>query len=242
MDRPDVFMPLYIGDYLAGTSRLTTELHGAYMLLIMDYWMNGALPDDNNALASIARMNLDAWSIARAVLEKYFSIDDGVWIHKRIEEELQKAVEKKSKAKEKAEKAAKARWGNAPSIPQAMLKECPSPSPSPSLLKTKDIVIPTESEHVPIQEIVSLFNKSFPDLPQVQKVSDARRKAVRQRWIQNPELQTIEKWERFFNYVKQSDFLMGRTSKPWSGMCFDWLFNPTNFIKIYEGNYHGEQK
>lgn len=236
MDRPDVFMPLYIGDYLAGTSRLTTELHGAYMLLIMDYWMNGALPDDNNALASIARMNLDAWSIARAVLEKYFSIADGVWIHKRIEEELQKAVEKKSKAKEKAEKAAKARWGNAPSIPQAMLKECPSPSPSPSDKELKDIV-PSEREAVPVQEIVNLFNKSFETLPEVKILSEKRRATVRKRWLENKNMQSIERWQDFFAYIKKSEFLMGRSDKPFS-LTFDWMFNPTNFIKIYEGNYH----
>ena len=64
MDKPDVFMLLYIGDYLACTSRLTTELHGAYRLLIMDYWMNGPLPDDDMILASIVRMPIDAWSIA----------------------------------------------------------------------------------------------------------------------------------------------------------------------------------
>lgn len=138
MDRPDVFMPLYIGDYLAGTSRLTTELHGAYLLLIMDYWMNGKLPDNNQALASIARMNIDAWSIARASIEHYFSIENGVWVHKRIEQELIIASEKKVKSREKAEKAASARWGkgknnassNATSTSQAMHEECPSPSPS----------------------------------------------------------------------------------------------------------------
>ena len=92
MDKPDVFMPLYIGDYLAGTSRLTTELHGAYLLLIMDYWMNGPLPDDDALLASIAKMTPDAWSIARATLEKYFSIADGCWKQKRIEEELVAAI------------------------------------------------------------------------------------------------------------------------------------------------------
>lgn len=146
MDKPDVYMPLFIGDYLAGTSRLTTELHGAYLLLIMDYWMNGPPPDNDTILASITRMPPDAWSIARASLEHYFSIADGCWKHKRVEEELATATGKKQKAKEKAQRAAAARWGseskpnqettedapsNAPSTPQALHEECPSPSPLP---------------------------------------------------------------------------------------------------------------
>ena len=95
MDRPDVFMPLYIGDYLAGTSRLTTELHGAYMLLIRDYWMKGCLPDDDAALASITKRSPDAWSIARAKLEHFFSVENGQWKHKRVDQELANAIAKK---------------------------------------------------------------------------------------------------------------------------------------------------
>lgn len=160
MDKPDVFMPLYIGDYLAGTSRLTTELHGAYLLLIMDYWMNGPLPDDDALLASITKMTPDAWSIARAKLKHYFIIDDGCWKQKRIEEELAAATEKKRKAREKAKKAAAERWSNAssnaPSNASAMLKECPSPSPSPSpsdsntkdSVPSKDGTYPPEFEEI----------------------------------------------------------------------------------------------
>lgn len=143
-ERPDVFMPLFIGDYLAGTSRLTTELHGAYLLLIMDYWMNGAPPDNDQVLAAITKMSVDAWSIARASLEHFFSIENGCWKHKRIEQELSTAIIKKAESKAKAEKAAAARWAkdknnapsNAPSTPQALLEECPSPSPSPSPIET----------------------------------------------------------------------------------------------------------
>lgn len=110
--KTDVFMPLYIGDYLAGTARLTTELHGAYLLLIMDYWMNGPLPDDDATLSSVTKMSRDAWSNARPLLAKYFDISGGVWKQKRIEKELKKASEKRQKARAKAEKAAAARWGN----------------------------------------------------------------------------------------------------------------------------------
>lgn len=136
--KTDVWMPLYVADYLADTSRLTTLQHGAYMLLIMDYWRNGSLPDDDFVLAQVTRMQGDAWSTARSVLVRFFSIENGVWVHKRIEEEIKKARVNSQKAHDRAVKAAAARWekenalSNASSIASALLEECPSPSPSPS--------------------------------------------------------------------------------------------------------------
>lgn len=140
MAKPDVWMPLYIGDYLSDTMHLTTEQHGAYLLLIMAYWKNGgALPSSDAQLAAICRLPIDAWSNARAVLENFFDVSQqGKWISKRVEKEMQAAGQKKAQAVQKAANAAAARWNkisvDAPSITQAMpeymLEECPSPSPS----------------------------------------------------------------------------------------------------------------
>ena len=144
MTKADIWMPLYIGDYLADTARLTTEQHGAYLLLIMDYWRSGKLPDDDRVLAQICKMSLDAWSNARASIQHYFSIEDGFWVHARIEAEKVSAETNKGKKTEQARKAAEARWSkdknnapsNAVSNAGAMLEQCPSPSPSPSKNKT----------------------------------------------------------------------------------------------------------
>ncbi|SAL10355.1 hypothetical protein AWB73_00098 [Caballeronia turbans] len=137
--RADVWMPLYIGDYLADTSRLTTEQHGAYLLLIMDYWRNGAPPDDDEVLRNITRFSKFLWKKNRAILENFFAVKDGRWTHSRIDEEIAKALSSKAAAVEKASNAAKARWEkkDAPSMSQAVLEQCPSPSPSPTPLKTK---------------------------------------------------------------------------------------------------------
>jgi uncharacterized protein YdaU (DUF1376 family) len=138
--KTNVWMPLYIADYLADTTRLTTEQHGAYLLLIMDYWRNGPLPDDDGSLANITRLSMPQWKKHRPVLARLFIVEGGEWLHKRVDTELQAAAENAAKHEERAKKAAAARWSkesksnassNATSTPEAQLEECPSPSPSP---------------------------------------------------------------------------------------------------------------
>jgi uncharacterized protein YdaU (DUF1376 family) len=82
-------MSLHIGDYLKDTTHLDATLHGAYLLLIMHYWVKGSLPDDDVRLARIARMNRTQWRKARPILEAFFF--DG-WQHKRIEREIADAI------------------------------------------------------------------------------------------------------------------------------------------------------
>lgn len=140
MSKTDIWMPLYIADYLADTTRLTTEQHGAYLLLIMDYWRNGPLPDDDGALSQITRMQPAAWKKNRAMLVRLFRIEAGEWRHKRIDEELIEAAANAKKFADRAKKAAAKRWekpslpdasSNASSTPKAMLDQCTSPSPTP---------------------------------------------------------------------------------------------------------------
>ena len=93
--KTDIWMPLYIADYLSSTNRLTTEQHGAYLLLIMDYWKNGRLPDDDSVLSSVTRLSIDRWIVLRGVLEGFFKVSHGEWIHERIEKELENSGEMK---------------------------------------------------------------------------------------------------------------------------------------------------
>lgn len=131
----EAWMPLYVGDYLGDTQRLTTEQHGAYFLLILDYWRNGPAPDDDAVLQQITRLERAAWKRHRPALAKLFQIADGEWRHKRIDHELEAAKANQERRSSKAKTAAQARWGdatsNAPSMPQALPEECPPPSPSP---------------------------------------------------------------------------------------------------------------
>lgn len=94
------FMQLYVADYLADTQHLTTEQHGAYLLLLMTMWRNaGSLPNDEKKLARIARVSMKRWHIIAGDVMAFFDISDGRITQKRLSEELQKAVSKSEKRK-----------------------------------------------------------------------------------------------------------------------------------------------
>jgi uncharacterized protein YdaU (DUF1376 family) len=151
MTKTDIWMPLYVADYLSSTTRLTTEQHGAYLLLIIDYWKSGRLPDDDSVLANVTRLSVDAWAKHRGVLQGFFEVNNGEWIHSRIEKELEKSGDLKKAQIKKSILGNYVKYGKIDSRVETdsdlkewwaiqslkhshrdTLKAPPSPSPSPS--------------------------------------------------------------------------------------------------------------
>lgn len=75
MSRP--WMPLYVADYLGDTGHLSTLEHGAYMLLIMNYWQLGELPTGDEDLATITKLDVKSWQKISSVVLKLFA--EGSW-------------------------------------------------------------------------------------------------------------------------------------------------------------------
>ncbi len=93
------YIQLYVGDYLKDTMHLSTLEHGAYMLLIMNYWTSAnALRTQSERLAAITKMSVEEFEKIKPVLSEFFIEKDGFWIHPRIEEDLIKAESKSKKA------------------------------------------------------------------------------------------------------------------------------------------------
>jgi len=145
--KTDMWMPLYVADYLADTAHLTTEQHGAYLLLIMTYWRHGELPDDDGQLAAIVKFSPHKWKKNSQIIRKFFHEKDGVLRHKRIDAERSKAAENRERKTEIARKAADARWqkDDADALPDA----CPSPSPSPTVSSKDDTLFGDASADAP---------------------------------------------------------------------------------------------
>lgn len=99
------WMPLYIADYLADTAHLGATESGAYLHLIMHYWMHGGLPTDERALARIAKVHPPHWSRIREAVAPFFGHPKtgGLWVQKRIDLELAKNAEISNKRKAAAE-------------------------------------------------------------------------------------------------------------------------------------------
>lgn len=96
----------------------------------------------------------------------------------------------------------------------------------------------------PQSEIVSLYHEVLPSLRRVREWTNARQTMLRKRWSEDPARQNLDWWREFFDYVAQSDFLMGRTQGQ-TGEGFDcdleWLLRPKNFVKVIEGKYENRR-
>ena len=155
----DIWMPMYIGDMLAKTTRLTTEQIGAAYLLMMDYWKNGTIPNNNQIIASVTRLTATkAKSLKTALINSgLFEATDDEITSRYLDGLREKAEDNKTSKSERAKKAADARWENerkakdlaeqqamqmhnssnanamhkhAPSNAKSMLEQCPSTSTS----------------------------------------------------------------------------------------------------------------
>lgn len=90
----------------------------------------------------------------------------------------------------------------------------------------------------PHQEIISLYHEILPNHPEVRIWHAARKKAMKARWVEHPSLAW---WKSYFEDVSGSKFLTGRTQangRPPFMATLEWLINPTNLTKVYEGKYH----
>lgn len=106
-----MWLPLYIGDYMADTMRLTTLEHGAYLLLLMEYWRQGPLADDDNALASITKLDRKTWQkqVGPSIRRFFNANGDGRLHQKRMDFERARTLH----INQERSKAAGKRWTKA---------------------------------------------------------------------------------------------------------------------------------
>lgn len=108
----------------------------------------------------------------------------------------------------------------------------------------KPLVASAAADACPQHEIIELYHELIPTGRQVRLWTDARKAKLRARWREDPKRQNLDWWRKFFGYVSQSEFLSGRTQSAGRNpfeIDLEWIVTPSNFVKIVEGKYHGEE-
>jgi len=106
-----------------------------------------------------------------------------------------------------------------------------------------------ETNICPQQDILNLYHTVLPEAIIHKQWNGNRAAALQARWNEkikgkNTNSDDVAYWEGLFNYIRESNFLMGKVD-PAPGhkrfrISLEWITKKTNFLKIIEGTYHGK--
>lgn len=230
------YMPLYTSDYLGDTGHLSTEEHGAYLLILMQMWnAGGSLPADPSKLARVARCSTKKWLAMADTVLAFFHIDGDQISNDRLTKERQK-VEAKSEVRRSAGAmggTAKALKTKKQHLANAVAKPCHSPEPD-TISDTNvsdtdgDLLKAFDAYQATAERLKAEHGKTV--WPAVSKFTDKRRARLKARLKENG----LEAWGIVLRKARASAFCTGSTG--WVA-DFDFLTSPDGFLKTLEGKY-----
>jgi uncharacterized protein YdaU (DUF1376 family) len=244
-----------IGDYLSHTKHLDLMEDLAYRRLLDLYYLHER--PLNSGIASVARQigMRDQETEVKSVLEEFFDLSDDGWINQRADKEIKhfhSKIDQASRAgKASAERRMSARstdvqlTNNQEPITNNQLKPSICP-PDGELDSAKKL---PGCDH---KAVIELYHQNLPTMRRVEVWNETRAGYLRQRWrevaAELAQAQDITAsdvlnwWGEFFQSVGKSRFLTGRVNSK-DGRAFvadlEWILKPSNFAKIVEGKYHG---
>jgi uncharacterized protein YdaU (DUF1376 family) len=198
----------HIGDFLRDAGHLDFVHRGAYETLLDVYYSReGPIPEADAVRLSRARTPTER-AATQSVLEEFFRLVDGMWQHKRCEEEIACYLSKSGKAR----RAANLRWeesskrnasalqtkseGNATRarvhkpVPSTHIAGVPDGPPAVDSAESAadgrpqlSLVPPVQAlPDCPHQQLIALYQKHLPGHRQPARWDGERMEAMRQRW------------------------------------------------------------
>ena len=107
--------------------------------------------------------------------------------------------------------------------------ECQQTPPSPPPEKEKSSA---KKEKELVARVVDYYHQRCPSLPRVKTITPGRVSAVMARIREHGKERVAE----MIDHAGMSSFLAGDNNRGWTA-DFDWIFRPTNFVKVYEGKF-----
>ena len=244
-----------IGDYLSHTKHLDVMEDLAYRRLLDLYYLHER--PLNSGIASVARQigMRDHENEVKSVLEEFFHLSQDGWINDRANKEIKHFHSKIDQASRAGKASAERRMSARSTDVQLTNKQEPITN---NQLKT--YVCPPDGEPDPPKKlpgcdhkaVIELYHQNLPTMRRVEVWNETRAGYLRQRWrevaAELAQAQDITAsdvlnwWGEFFQSVGKSRFLTGRVNSK-DGRAFvadlEWILKPSNFAKIVEGKYHG---
>ena len=190
-----------------------------------------------------------------AVLQDFFCRTEDGWVHKRIDQEIQEyhGMCEKNRTNGKNGGRPKKNPVGSESQPNG------NPNQEPLTINQEPLTIlkPEEpkgslSGSLPTcahKEVIDLFHKTLPELPEVRIWNKTRESLLKARWRETATRldwkstqDGLEYFEKLFNWIRQSKFLMGKVNPKPGQRAFEceleWILRPQNWAKLIEGKYH----
>jgi uncharacterized protein YdaU (DUF1376 family) len=246
-----------IGDYLSHTKHLDLMEDLAYRRLLDLYYLHER--PLNSGIASVARQigMRDHENEVKSVLEEFFHLSDDGWINHRADKEIKHFHGKIDQASRAGKASAERRMSGRSTDVQLTNNHKPITN---NQIKPSICPPDVELEPAPIKKlpecnhkaVIELYHENLPTMRRVEVWNETRAGYLRQRWREVATELAQEKaievgdvlnwWAEFFQSVGKSRFLTGRVNSK-DGRAFvadlEWILKPTNFAKIVEGKYHG---
>ncbi len=153
----DVYLPLYVRDFLTSTIGWTAEERGHYLTLLMIQWDRGFLPAETNDLERLSPGVCQCWPVLAG---KFPVCDDGTRRNAKLEEHRTRCVEIREKRSQAARSAASGRWaGDASRIANASQTHSNGTAnachPTSTSTSTSDISSPDGEDSQPAAPVVA---------------------------------------------------------------------------------------
>ena len=210
----------HIGGFLKNTLHLDATEKGAYLMLLIAHYQSGGegLIDDDKKLARISGVTLRKWMIIRPTIIRYFYIENGYLLQKKVIKELKKIHTLSMKQRAKALK--RHNTSNATAVP----RQCQPITNNQEPIKNKKEIVKA------FNVFVKFANENNLSIPA--KLTKNRESKLKARL---KDCDGIKGWESALEKLKQSDFCMGRKTNFKANI--DFLLQEKSFFKLMEGAY-----
>lgn len=232
-----------IKDWTRDTAHLSVIEEGLYRRLL-DHYYESEKPIPKETGSVIRRLRLSGHEdVLELILSEFFVLSDDGYRHKRCDDEISRYHAKAEVNQRNGKSGGRPKTENNPDGYQKKANGNLNHKPlttnqepiTNSITSSDDDKIRNQDEKIDYQGIIDLYHKILPELPKVVNMTDKRRKAIRTCANTKKSYSRLDFWEAYFNQVRKSDFLMGR-SKDWKANI-DFLTQHSSFIKVIEGAY-----